>query len=378
MSAAFSPGRVMAILRKEFTQMRRDRLTFAMIVGIPIMQLLLFGFAINTDPRHLPTVVELRDDGPATRAILYALENSEYFAIKGQITNADAARLAIIRGEALFVVTVPENFERDLARGDRPQLLLDADATDPVATAAATGAFAQIVASALAPLIEGTSIESQAQTPPVETVVHRRYNPAGRTAVNIVPGLLGIILTMTMTLMTSIALTREIERGTLETLLSTPARPAEVMAGKIAPFVLVGLIQTGLMLGLAYLLFDVPFSGAVITFAIAVGLFILVNLSVGYLFSTIARSQMQAMQMTFFFFLPSILLSGFMFPFAGMPGWAQTIGLALPNTHFIRIVRAVMLKGAETADTIQPLLALLLILAIVASLAVLRYRRTLD
>ena len=378
MSRAFSLARAVAVLRKEFTQMRRDRLTFAMMIGVPLIQLLLFGFAINTDPRHLPTVVELRDDGPATRAILYGLENSDYFAIQGQITNAEAADRAIVRGRALFVVTVPENFERDLARGDRPQLLLDADATDPVAAAAATGAFAQIVSSALAPLIEGTSIEKEAPAPPVETLVHRRYNPAGRTAVNVVPGLLGIILTMTMTLMTSIALTREIERGTLETLLATPARPAEVMAGKIAPFIMVGLVQTGLMLGLAHLLFDVPFSGAVVTFAVAIGLFILVNLSVGFLFSTLARSQMQAMQMTFFYFLPSVLLSGFMFPFAGMPGWAQAIGQVLPNTHFIRIVRAVMLKGAETADVTEPLVFLAGILAVVASLAVLRYRRTLD
>jgi ABC-2 type transport system permease protein len=378
MSAAFSLARAIAIVRKEFTQMRRDRLTFAMMIGVPIMQLLLFGFAINTDPRHLPTVVELRDDGPATRAILYALENSGYFTIEGQITNADAADTAIVRGRALFVVTVPENFERDLARGDRPQLLLDADTTDPVATAAASGAFAEIVASALAPLIEGTAIEKDVPPPPVETVVQRRYNPAGRTAVNVVPGLLGIILTMTMTLMTSIALTRETERGTIETLLASPARPAEVMVGKIAPFIMVGLVQTSLMLGLAHVLFAVPFSGAIATFAAAVGLFILVNLSIGFFFSTLARSQMQAMQMTFFFFLPSILLSGFMFPFAGMPGWAQAIGHVLPNTHFIRIVRAVMLKGAKTADMVEPLLALAIILAVVAGLAALRYRRTLD
>jgi ABC-2 type transport system permease protein len=378
MSRGFSLSRTAAILRKEFTQMRRDRLTFAMMIGVPLVQLLLFGFAINTDPRHLPTLVELRDDGPATRAILYGLKNSDYFAIEGQITNAEAADRAIVRGRALFVVTVPENFERDLARGDRPQLLLDADATDPVATAAATGAFAQVVSSAIAPLIEGTAIEKDAPPPTVETVLHRRYNPAGRTAVNVVPGLLGIILTMTMTLMTSIALTREIERGTLETLLATPAGPAEVMAGKIAPFVMVGLVQTGLMLGLAHFLFDVPFSGAVFTFAVAIGLFILVNLSVGFLFSTLARSQMQAMQMTFFFFLPSVLLSGFMFPFAGMPGWAQAIGQALPNTHFIRIVRAVMLKGADTADMTEPLLTLAAMLALVAGLAILRYRRTLD
>jgi len=378
MSRGFSLSRTAAILRKEFTQMRRDQLTFAMMIGVPLVQLLLFGFAINTDPRHLPTLIELRDDGPATRAILYGLENSDYFAIRGQITNAEAADTAIVRGRALFVVTVPENFERDLARGDRPQLLLDADATDPVATAAATGAFAQIVNSALDPLIEGTAIETNAPSPPVETVVHRRYNPAGRTAVNVVPGLLGIILTMTMTLMTSIALTREIERGTLETLLATPAGPAEVMAGKIAPFVMVGLLQTGLMLGLAHFLFGVPFSGAVVTFAVAIALFILVNLSVGFLFSTLARSQMQAMQMTFFFFLPSVLLSGFMFPFDGMPAWAQAIGQALPNTHFIRIVRAVMLKGADTADMTDPLLTLAFMLALVAGLAILRYRRTLD
>jgi ABC-2 type transport system permease protein len=378
MSRAPSLARTVAILGKEFTQMRRDRLTFAMMIGVPIVQLLLFGLAINTDPRHLPTVVELRDDGPATRAILFGLENSDYFSIEDQVTNPGAADRAIVRGRALFVVTVPENFERDLMRGDRPQLLLDADATDPVATAAATAAFAHIAASAVAPLIEGTPIEHDVPAPAVETVVHRRYNPAGRTAVNVVPGLLGIILTMTMTLMTSIALTREIERGTLETLLATPARPAEVMAGKIFPFVLVGLVQTGLMLGLAHFLFDVPFSGAVVTFAAAIGLFILVNLSLGYLFSTLARSQMQAMQMSVFFFLPSVLLSGFMFPFAGMPLWAQAIGQVLPTTHFIRIVRSVMLKGAQTADMTEPLLVLAGMLAVVSSLAILRYRRTLD
>ncbi|MCP5367976.1 MAG: ABC transporter permease [Hyphomicrobiales bacterium] len=378
MNGPFSLARVAAILRKEFTQMRRDRLTFAMMIGIPMMQLMLFGYAINTDPRHLPTAVELRDDGPATRAILYALENSDFFAVTDQVTHGGEARDAIVRAEAQFVVTVPENFERDLMRGTRPQLLLDADATDPVASSAATGAFAQIVASAVAPLLEGTALEGDLPDPAVETVIHRRYNPAGRTAVNVVPGLLGIILTMTMTLMTSIALTREIERGTLETLLATPARPAEVMAGKIAPFVMVGLVQTALMLGLAHLLFRVPFTGGSLAFGLSVGLFILVNLSIGFLFSTLARNQMQAMQLTFFFFLPSVLLSGFVFPFAGMPAWAQVIGQGLPNTHFIRIVRAVMLKAADLPDIVQPLLSLAAILVVVATLAVLRYRRTLD
>ena len=378
MIRSFSVARAVAIMRKEFIQMRRDRLTFAMMIGIPVMQLVLFGFAINTDPRHLPTVVELRDDGPAVRAILYALENSDFFDIEGQVIRAGDVDRWIVRNEALFVVTVPENFERDLARGDRPQILLDADATDPVAAGAATRAFPSIVDSAIAALIEGTPVETSAPPPPVETVIHRRYNPAGRTAVNIVPGLLGVILTMTMTLMTAMALTRETERGTLENLLASPARPAEVMVGKIAPFVLVGLLQTALMLVLANLLFSAPFSGAAVAFAAGLGLFIMVNLSIGFLFSTLARSQMQAMQMAFFFFLPSILLSGFMFPFAGMPGWAQSLGQILPNTHFIRVIRAVMLKGAGLNDVTEPLLALAAILAVVATLAVLRYRRTLD
>lgn len=378
MTVPFSLARTAAILRKEFTQMRRDRLTFAMMIGIPLMQLLLFGYAINTDPRHLPTLIELRDDGPATRAILQGMENSDYFRIIGRTEGPEAASEAIVRGEALFVVTVPANFERDLARGDRPQLLLDADATDPVATGSATAAFPRIVASALAPLIEGTPVEAEAPPPPVETVIHRRYNPAGRTATNVVPGLLGVILTMTMTLMTSIALTREAERGTMETLLVSPARPAEVMVGKIAPFVLVGLIQTGLMLALAYLLFAVPFTGDAAAFAAALGIFILVNLALGFLFSTLARSQLQAMQMAFFFFLPSVMLTGFVFPFAGMPEWAQWIGLGLPNTHFIRIVRAVMLKDAGGADVTDPMAALAAILVIVAAVAILRFRRTLD
>jgi len=378
MIRSFSLARAVAIMRKEFIQMRRDRLTFAMMIGIPVMQLILFGFAINTDPRHLPTAVELRDDGPAVRAILFALENSGFFEIEGRVIGVGDVDRAIVRGDALFVVTVPENFERDLARGDRPQILLDADATDPVAAGAATGAFPAIVASAIAPLIEGTPVETTAPPPPVETVIHRRYNPAGRTAVNIVPGLLGVILTMTMTLITSMALTRETERGTLETLLASPARPAEVMAGKIAPFIVVGLLQTTLMLALAHFLFRAPFAGAAVAFAAGLGLFIMVNLSIGFLFSTLARSQMQAMQMAFFFFLPSILLSGVTFPFAGMPGWAQALGQILPNTHFIRVIRAVMLKGAEPVDVRDSLLALVAILGVVAVLAVLRYRRTLD
>lgn len=366
----FSFARVKALLTKEFVQMRRDRLTFGMMVGLPIMQLLLFGYAINTDPRNLPTLVEMGDGGPASRAIVQAMENSLYFDIQGTVTR-DEADAALKNGRAIFVLTIPPNFERDFARGEQPQLLLDADASDPVAAGAGTGAIPQIVQQALKPY-------ASANTPAVETVVHRRYNAASRTAVNIVPGLLGVILTMTMVMMTAMAITRETERGTLETLLATPARPLEVMVGKITPYIFIGFVQVAVMLLGARFLFSVPFAGNPLAFLAAVSLFILVNLSIGFFFSTIARSQMQAMQMTFFMFLPSILLSGFMFPFYAMPGWAQVIGEILPNTHFLRAVRGVMLKGGGFSDIWMNLLPLLIILGVVAALALKRYRRTLD
>jgi ABC-2 type transport system permease protein len=368
--SALSLARIKAVLAKEFIQMRRDRLTFAMMVGIPMVQLLLFGYAINTDPRHLPTLVEMGDNGPATRAVVQAMQNSGYFEIQGSASPAEADA-ALGTGKAVFVLSVPPNFERDIARGDTPQLMLDVDASDPVAAGAGAGAIPGIVRQALKPF-------DATDPPAVETVVHRRFNPAGRTAVNIVPGLLGIILTMTMVLMTSVAITRETERGTLETLLTSPAQPLEVMLGKITPYIFVGFVQVVVMLTGARFLFDVPFAGNPFAFASAVSLFILVNLSIGFFFSTIARTQMQAMQMTFFMFLPSILLSGFMFPFYGMPDWARVIGSILPTTHFIRAVRGVMLKEAGFAEVWSNLLPLGIILLVVASLALLRYRRTLD
>lgn len=364
-------SRILAMIGKEFIQMLRDRLTFGMMVGIPVMQLLLFGYAINTDPRHLPTLVEMGDNGPASRAILQGMETSNYFDLIGITHSREETDTALQTGEALFVVTIPPDFERDLLRGDRPQILLDTDASDPVAAGAGTGAFPTIVQESLQPLLGE-------MTPPVETVIHRRYNPAGRTALNIVPGLLGVILTMTMAMMTSMALTREAERGTLETLLATPTRPYEVMIGKITPYVFVGFIQVVIMLAGARFLFGVPFLGSAPAFLVCVSLFILVNLSLGFLFSTVARTQMQAMQMTFFVFLPSILLSGFMFPFAGMPAWAQTLGQALPTTHFIRAVRAIMLKGAQLGDVLPQIWPLAVIFAVIATVAMLRYRRTLD
>ncbi|WP_300544509.1 ABC transporter permease [Maricaulis sp.] len=364
-------SRILAMIGKEFIQMLRDRLTFGMMVGIPVMQLLLFGYAINTDPRHLPTLVEMGDSGPASRAILQAMETSNYFDLAGITTSRAQTEAAMQQGDILFVVTIPPDFERDLLRGARPQILLDTDASDPVAAGAGTGAFPTLVQRALEPMLGE-------MTPPVETVIQRRYNPAGRTALNIVPGLLGVILTMTMAMMTSMALTREAERGTLETLLATPTRPYEVMIGKITPYILVGFIQVVIMLAGARYLFGVPFLGSPLAFLVSVSLFILVNLSLGFLFSTIARTQMQAMQMTFFVFLPSILLSGFMFPFAGMPAWAQMLGQALPTTHFIHAVRAIMLKGARLGDVAPDIWPLAAIFAAIATVAMLRYRRTLD
>ncbi|MEO0412557.1 MAG: ABC transporter permease [Pseudomonadota bacterium] len=374
-------ARISAIAGKEWLQMRRDSTTMAMMAMMPIMQLLLFGYAINTDPRHLPTAVELRDTGPATRAILSAMEASNYFDIVSIVAGPAAASQALRRGEALFVVTVPDNFERDLAAGHAPAILLDADATDPVATGSAAGAFAPIVDQAtrsFSPSGRAPSLVLTTRGDGAQPLVHRRYNAAGRTALNIVPGLLGVILTMTMTLMTAIALTRERERGTLESLLASPARPAEVMVGKTLPFIGMGVIQTLLMLVLAYLLFSVPISWAYLPFALATALFVLVNLLIGFFFSTIAETQLQAMQMTFMSLMPSILLSGFMFPFAGMPPWAQWVGQTLPTTHFIRLVRAVILKDAGMMDVYPQLLALTALCAAFSLASMLRYRTTLD
>jgi len=370
-------SRVFAVFLKELVQMRRDRPTFAIMIMMPVMQLVLFGYAINTDPRHLPAVVELREDGPMTRAFLASLHASSYIDIVA-VTGPAEAEAMLRAGEATFLISVPEGFERRMVRGERPQLLIAADASDPVAAGGAIGAVERIAQSAFAPEFQGALSYLARPPPPYEIVVHRRYNPAGVSAFNIVPALLGVILTMTMVLITSIALTRESERGTMENLLATPIRPVEVMIGKTTPYIGVGAIQVSILLIAATLLFRIPFAGSFPAFLVAVTLFIFANLMLGYLISTAARTQLQAMQMTFFIFLPSILLSGFMFPFHAMPDWAQAIGTALPITHFLRIVREIMLKGAGFTDIVGDLLPLTFILLTLATLALLRFRRTLD
>lgn len=378
MSTRFSPGRFLAILVKEFIQMRRDRLTFAMMVGIPIMQLVLFGFAINSDPKRLPTAVLAADQSVFARTIVAAMKNSGYFEIgRAVMDEAELGRL-LAEGEVQFAVTIPAGFARDLQRGARPVLLVEADATDPAATSNAIAALMQVARTALDPELDGPLAHLKAGADPVDLRIHRRYNPEGVTAYNVVPGLMGTILTMTMVIMTSLAVTRERERGTMENLLAMPVRPFEVMLGKIVPFILVGYVQVVIIVLAARVLFHVPIVGSLGLLSLVMILFIAANLAVGFTFSTIAKNQLQAMQMSFFFFLPSMLLSGFMFPFRGMPGWAQAIGEVLPLTHFLRIVRGILLKGngwAEILPEIGPLLAFLVVVTVIA---LKRYRQTLD
>jgi len=363
-----------AMLLKEFIQLRRDRVSFAMIVMIPVMQLLLFGYAINTTPRNLPSAVLLQENSDLGRSILRAMENTAYFRFTREVHTVEEFDELLQSGKVLFGVEIPRGFERAVRRGDRPALLVAADATDPVASGSALATLGPLVQTAL----EHDLHTGDAPNMPFEIRAHARYNPAAASRLNIVPGLVGTILTMTMLIFTALSVTREIERGTMESLLSMPIKPVEVMFGKIVPYVLVGFIQATLIIGIGVLLFGVPILGSVLMLAILSTLFITTNLSIGYTFSTIVQNQLQAMQLSMMFFLPSILLSGFMFPFAGMPVWAQYLGEGLPLTHYIRIVRAVMLKGATVANVQYDTIALIALMLLAMTIAVTRFRRTLD
>ena len=374
----FALHRFTAVLMKEFVQMRRDRLTFAMMIGVPIMQLVLFGYAINMDPKGLPAAVVSAESSPFSRSLVRALENTGYYRVVATPATLDEADRMLVMGKVQFVLQIPEDFSRRVQRGDSGIVLVEADATDPAATSNAISALQQVGRTGLDHDLTGSLAPLKAGPAPFEIRVHRRYNPEGVTQYNIVPGLMGVVLTMTMIMMTSIAMTRERERGTMENLLATPVRPLEVMLGKIVPYIVVGYVQVVVILTAAKFLFQVPMVGSLLLLSTVLILFIAANLAIGFTFSTLARSQMQAMQMTMFFFLPSILLSGFMFPYRGMPGWAQALGEVFPLTHFLRIVRGIMLKGAglaEIAPNVWPLAAILLV---VSALALKRYQRTLD
>jgi len=374
----FSFARTFAIALKEVQQMLRDRLTFAMAVGVPIMQLILFGYAINTDPKGLPTAVVSQDTSPMSRSLVAALQTSGYFKLVASGIDERRGDALLAGGEIQFLVVIPADFGARIVRGVRPAVLVAADATDPSASGNAIAALAQLGQTALARDLRGPLAHLQAQAPPFELRVQRRYNPEGLSRYNIVPGLVGTILTMTMVMLTSLAMTRERERGTMENLLATPVLPFEVMVGKIVPYVVLGYVQLGVILGAAFVLFQVPMVGSPALLLAMIGVFMVANLGVGFTFSTLARNQLQALQLTFFFFLPSMLLSGFMFPFRGMPEWAQAVGEVFPLTHFLRIVRGIMLKGSGGAELLPELWPMLAFLAVAGGVALLRYRRTLD
>jgi ABC-2 type transport system permease protein len=375
---AFNWQRFCAIVAKEFIQMRRDRLTFAMMLGIPMIQLVLFGYAINSDPKHLPTAVYSADNSVFSRTIVWAMRNSSYFDITREPQSEAEIQKLLAQGTVQFAVEIPVDFSRKLLRGEQPDLLLEADATDPMAIGYAVGAMNSLTPIVLNRDLTGPLAKLRASSTPFNLVVHQHYNPENITQYNIVPGLMGVILTMTMVIITALAITRERESGTMENLLSTPLRPVEVIIGKIVPYIMVGYIQIFLILVAAKFLFDVPMVGSVPLLLAVAFLFIVAHLAVGITFSTIARNQRQAMQMGMFFFLPNILLSGYMFPFRGMPGWAQDIGECLPLTHFLRIVRGILLKGNGIAEIAPDLWPIALFLIVMLAIGIKRYRQTLD
>lgn len=376
----FSIARWWAMVRKEFLQLRRDRISLAMVIGIPLLQLILFGYAINTDPKQMATAVISADHSEFTRSFVSAMQQSDYFRVMDKWTDEESARAALRRGEAMFVLNIPPDFTRRLLRGERPALLLEADATDPVASGAAVSAVEQLAQSVLRKDAVGALsylVEPESQKP-FQVHVHRLFNPDSISRNNIVPGLLGMILTLMMVLLTGLAMTRERERGTMENLLAMPVRPLEVMAGKVVPYIAVGLMQVTLILLVAIFIFRVPFLGSLVWLYLSALLFVAANLTVGILLSSLARNQLQAMQMTVFFFLPNLMLSGFIFPFQGMPGWAQAIGRALPLTYFLRLVRGIFLKGSEAADLWPSIWPLIVFMVLVMAIAVKFYRKTLD
>ena len=374
----FSLARWWSMVRKEFLQLRRDRVTFAMIIGIPIIQLTLFGYAINTDPKHLRTAIIAADASEFTRSFIAALRTSEYFDVIGELPDDRAGREALAEGRVQFVVTIPADFTRRLLRGESPALLVEADASDPTATGAAISAVSQLVQVVARKDLTGALAHLAGAPAPFEVRIHRLYNPESVTQYNIVPGLMGVILTMTLVMMTGLAITRERERGTMENLLAMPLRPIEVMTGKIVPYIAIGLVQATIILLAARYVFDVPFVGSVLAIYVSALLFIAANLTVGITLSSLAQNQLQAMQLTFFYFLPNILLSGFMFPFQGMPGWAQAIGAVLPLTYFNRLIRGILLKGNDWPELWPSIWPMMIFTLVVMLIAVKFYRRTLD
>jgi ABC-2 type transport system permease protein len=378
MSTRFSPRRLKALMIKEFIQILRDRSTFGMIFMMPIIQLLIYGYAINTNPKNLPTALVTADQSTYVRSITTALQNTGYFNIVAEPQTQAEAESLMAKGKVQFIIEVPVDFSRNLLRGIQPQMILIADATDPVAVGNAIGSVGTINQTALVRDLSNAGTQLQPRAPPFKIIVHNRYNPEGLTAYNIVPGLIGLLLNMTLVSLTAVAITRERERGTLENLLAMPTRPFEVMLGKITPFIIIAYLQTTVIIVVAWILFGVPIEGSPLLLAVALSVYIVANLGIGFTISTFARNQLQAMQMTMFYFLPSLLLSGFFFPFRGMPIWAQTLGETFPITHILRIIRGIMLKGVGAADIWPEVWPMLIFCAFIGFVAMRRYRETLD
>lgn len=374
----FSFIRLFSIIYKEFIQMKRDRVTFVMIVGIPLLQLILFGFAINSNPKNLPTAIVTSDNSTFTRTLIAALQNTEYFNIINNNASESEAERYLSRTIARFIISIPQNFTHDLIRGKQPSILITADATDPMAVANAFGALSTL-GNFVYNYNLGEGLRQLIPTKqPFNIIVHAKYNPEEINAYFSVPGLLGVVLTSTMVMITSLAITREYERGTMESLLAMPVKAIEVLIGKIVPYILVGYIQISLIILIGIFLFHIPAEGNIVLLFFATFPFIVANLAVGVTLSTIARNQLQAVQMSFFFFLPSLLLSGFMFPIQGMPQWAQYIGYSLPLSHYLIIVRGIMLKGNDLFDIWPQIWPILIFMVVAISLGAVRYRKTLD
>lgn len=378
MRRLFSLRRTCAILIKEFRQLARDTVTLRMILFIPLMQLLLFGYALNTDPKHLPTAVLSQDNSAISRAFISGLKNTDYFAIKYDLASEMEGKTLLQQGKALFVVTIPQNFQRDFVRGESPEVLIETDASDPQASAGALAATNGMLDRILKEELKGPLAHLKNNPPSIRINVQKLYNPEGFTRYNIVPGLIAIILMMTGVMMTALAITKERERGTMENLLSMPVTPLEVMIGKITPYILIGFLQSALIVLAAKVLFGVPVIGSLWLLAMTLFIFIACNMALGFTLSAAAQNQTQAMQLSIMVTLPSIILSGFMFPFLGMPHWAQVIGNLLPATHFIIISRAILLKGSTFSEIWPNVWPLLVFMVVITVIAMKRYRRTLD
>jgi len=374
----FSLSRWWGIVLKEFLQLKRDRVTFGLIIGLPIAQLVLFGYAINADPKNLP--VAIVDSAPSefSRSLAMAVDNTGYFKITRRLATEKAAGETLAEGRELFVINIPPDFTEQLVRGKRPAVLVEADASDPSVSGQSVMAISQLPFTAFKRELNGPLAHLAPGQAPFEVRLHRRYNPEGLTRYNVVPGLMGVILTITMVMMTALAITRERERGTMENMLAMPLSPLEVMSGKIVPYIFIGLVQCTIILIAARFLFGVPLFGSLPAVYLSSLLLVTSSLAVGIAISSLAANQLQAVQMTIMYFFPNILLSGFMFSVLGQPGWAQVISNILPLTHFNRLIRSIFLKAGTWPEMWTHVWPILIFTLVVMAVAVKTYKRTLD